>query len=253
MQSPDTLPNVRTVELTAPLRWLSEAWGDLGKVLFPCLTYGCALALFSAFLVFAMVASNLAFWVWALICGFVFVAPILAMGLYEAGRLIERGGRPKLSDIIFVRSAFRQDLAYLGLALLIIFLMWGGIAQIVYGLSTHRLHKTLPEFVVFAIGTPEGHVMLVVGAIVGGPIAFLAYCLVVVSAPMLLDRQNDVFVATVTSIRAVVRNPAPMILWAGLLAGITFATALTGFLALTFVFPWLSLASWRAYRDLVSG
>lgn len=253
MQSPDTLPNIRTVELTAPLRWLSEAWGDLGKAWFPCLTYGSALALFSVFLVFALIASNLAFWVWALICGFVFVAPMLAMGLYEAGRLIERGIQPRLSDITFVRSAFRQDLAYLGLALLIIFLVWGGIAQIVYGLSTHRLHKTLPEFVAFAVGTPEGHVMMAVGSLVGGAIAFLAYCLVVVSAPMLLDRQNDVFMATVTSVRAVVRNPAPMILWAALVAGITLATVLTGFLALTFVFPWLGLASWRAYRDLVSG
>lgn len=81
MQSLDSLPDVRTVELTAPLRWLSEAWGALGKALFPCLTYGCAMALFSAFLVFAMIATNLAFWVWALICGFVFVAPMLVTDL----------------------------------------------------------------------------------------------------------------------------------------------------------------------------
>ena len=31
------------------------------------------------------------------------------------------------------------------------------------------------------------------------------------------------------------------------------ATAATAFLALTVVFPWLGLASWRAYRELVPG
>ncbi|MDP3299097.1 MAG: hypothetical protein Q8M38_03240, partial [Phenylobacterium sp.] len=54
------------------------------------------------------------------------------------------------------------------------------------------------------------------------------------------------------SFRTVALHPAPMILWAALIAGLLLASAATGFLALVVVFPWLGLSSWRAYRALVA-
>jgi uncharacterized membrane protein len=252
MQSTGGLPAVNPISAAAPFRWLAGGWSDLGKAPLPNLAYGFAMFLISVSLVYALVVSNLAFWVWALICGFVFMAPMLAMGLYEAGRKIEQGARPRLADMVFVKSAFRQDLAYLGLALLFIFMVWASIAQITYGLSTHRLYKTFGEFATFALQTPEGHSMMTAGTVLGGLIAFVAYCLVVLSAPMLLDRDTNVFVAMATSVCAVTRNPAPMALWAAMIVGLLLLTALTGFFAMIVVFPWLGLASWRAYREIVA-
>lgn len=246
------LPGVNTIGMGAPFRWLAGAWSDMGRALVPCAVYGLAVALLSFWLSSALIASNAAFWALALSCGFVFVAPMLAMGLYEAGRALEQGERPTLNQMMFVRGALRQDVAYLGLALLLIYLLWGRLAQIVYGLSTYRLHRTVDEFVTFAVGTSEGHSMLISGTIVGGVIAFFTYCLVVVSAPMLLDQRVNVFSATVTSFRAVSKNFAPMLFWAAIIASFMLASAATGFLALIVVFPWLGLASWRAYRDLVA-
>ena len=89
------------------------------------------------------------------------------------------------------------------------------------------------------------------GGLVGGAIAFLTYCLVVVSAPMLLDRRTNVFAAVATSVRAVNANFASLLLWAAIIAVLLLAAAATGFLALVVIFPWLGFASWRAYRDLV--
>jgi uncharacterized membrane protein len=68
---------------------------------------------------------------------------------------------------------------------------------------------------------------------------------------MLLDRQNDIFVATVTSVRCVAMNTLPMLIWAAIIAALILLSMLTGFLALVIVIPWLGLASWRAYRCLV--
>ena len=155
--------------------------------------------------------------------------------------------------MIFVRDAFCQDLAYLGLALLLIFGVWAGVAQIVYGLSTSQIHRNLPDLIGFATGTFEGRRMVLVGSVIGGVIALFAYSLVVVAAPMLLDRRNDVFTAVATSVRTLRENPWPMALWALILAVLTMSTAVTGFLGLTLIFPWLGLASWRAYRELVPG
>ncbi len=245
------LPDIATVDWKAPFRWLRDGWRDLWQAPGPCLIYGLIVTLLSFGLCYALITADAAFWVLALTVGFVFVAPMLAMGLYEAGRSIERGETPALGQMLFVRSALRQDLAYLGLLLVLIYLFWGRIAQIVYGLSTNRLHRTVEDFVTYAVGTPDGHNMLITGSVIGGAIAYLTYCLVVVSAPMLLDRNANFFAAIATSVRAVAENFWPMTLWAAILGILTLASAATGFLALVVVFPWLGLASWRACRELV--
>lgn len=246
------LPHVNPIGPAAPFRWLAGAWSDLWKAPLPCLAYGFALTAFSLGLVAALVMSHAAFWVFALIFGFVFVAPMLAMGLYEAGRGLEAGERPTLAGMVLLPQAVRQDVAYLGLALVVIFSIWAQIAQIVYGLSTFVMHRTVPDFLAFALGTDAGRRMLVVGGVIGGVIAFLTYCLVVVSAPMLLDRRTSIFVATVTSVRSVSANLVPMFIWAALIVALVASAVLTGLLGLIVIFPWLGLASWRAYRDLVT-
>jgi uncharacterized membrane protein len=252
METQSRLPAVHEIGAGAPFRWLSWAWRDLWAAPLPLLASGLLLALASLALASGIYLTNAAFWVLALTFGFVFVAPMLAMGTYEAARRLEAGELPQLGQILFVRAALRQDVAYLGLALLVIYFFWGRIAQIVYGLSTWQIYRTIPEFLTFALTTPEGHRMLLVGSGVGGLIAYATFALVAVSAPMLLDPKASVFAAVATSVRAVARNPGPMLLWALVILGLVMLSAATGFLALTVIFPWLGLASWRAYRELVA-
>ena len=251
MSSSGGLPEVALVSMKAPFCWLAGGWSDWWKAPGPCLVYGLIMALISFGLCYALVVSDAEFWVLALTVGFVFVAPMLAMGLYEAGRQIERGEKPTLGEMLYVRSAVRVDLAYLGLFLVLIYLLWGRIAQIVYGLSTYQLHRTVEDFVEYAIGTPDGQTMLLTGTLSGGAIAYLTYCAVVIAAPMLLDQKTGVFAAIVTSVRTVADNFWPMTLWAVIIAVLVLISAATGFIAFIVIFPWLGLATWRAYRELV--
>jgi uncharacterized membrane protein len=251
MDAPRRLPAIRTIGLSAPFGWLAEGWGDLMKAPAPLLVYGLGVAAASFALCYGVYATNGAFWVLALTAGFVIVAPILAMGPYQAGRRIELGERPGLMQILFVRSAFRQDVAYLSLLLVLIYFFWGRVAQIVYGLSTYQSHPSVDALVAFALGSSDGRVMLLTGTLTGGALAFVTYALMVVSAPMLLNPRASVFEAVATSVRAVNANFFPLLLWAGIIAALLLLSAATGFLALVFVFPWLGLASWRAYRSLV--
>jgi uncharacterized membrane protein len=252
MQSTSRLPAVHEIGPAAPFGWLAWAWRDLWTAPAPLLAYGLIISAVSFALCYALYVTNAAFWAVTLTFGFVFVAPMLAMGPYEAGRRLDEGERPRLPDILFVRRAWRQDQAYLGLALFVIYGVWAQIAQIVYGLSTWQIHRTVPALVDFAVGKPEGWRMLAVGGAIGGGIAYGTYVLVAVSAPMLLNPRADVFAAVVTSVRAVARNPGPMFLWAAIIAVLVALSAATGFVLLVVVFPWLGLASWRAYRELVA-
>lgn len=251
MEHAGTSSNV-LIGMDAPFRWLGEAWRDLWRAPLAFLPYGAVITIISVLLSWALFATNLDFWVLVLTAGYVFVAPMLAMGCYEGGRILEQGHKPTLRQLIFVRAAFRQDVAYLGLALLMIYFIWTGFAQIVYGASTYHLHKTVPELVAFAVGTLDGLYMLAIGSLVGAIMAYFTFTFVVVSAPMLLDPQANVFEATAASFNAVTRNPIYLTLWAAIIAVFILAAAISGFLFLVIIFPWLGLASWRAYRELVS-
>lgn len=245
------LPSINAVGYGAPFRWMALGWRDLCRAPGPLLVHGLVVAALSFAIAYEVYATNAAFWALAFTFGYVFVAPVIAMGPYEAGRRLTAGERVTLGGITLVRPALRQDVAYLGLALLLIYLLWGRVAQIVYGLSTWTMQHTIPDFLAWAVGTAEGHAMLLTGSIVGGAFAYLTFALVIVSAPMLLDPDADVFSATATSVRAVSANPGPTLLWAVILAVVLAITAASGFALMIVTFPWLGLASWHAYRALV--
>lgn len=251
MAAASRLPAVRTIGLTAPLTWLVWGWRALWATWSVSLPVGVAVAAVCAAIGWGLISTDLAPWAVALTAGFVFVAPVLAMGNYETGRRYETGEVQRLGTTFLPPGVLRQDLAYLGLLLFLIFGVWLQTAQIVYGLSTFQIHRTVESFVDFALNTPDGHDMLLAGTVVGGVMAFVTYGLVVVSAPMLLNPRYGVFEAIATSVRAVHANFAPMLLWAAIIAILTLGSAGTGFAALVIVFPWLGLASWKAYRDLV--
>ncbi|NQY96627.1 MAG: DUF2189 domain-containing protein [Henriciella sp.] len=248
-----SLPHVATISVTAPFKWLSGAWQDYLSAPLPFMIYGIILSAISAMIAWALVFSGAFAWVFVLAGGFFLVAPILAMGLYEGGRMLEQGQSPGLTDIVLVREAVRLDLAYLGLALFLIYMFWTRIAQIVYALSTPVMHKTPAEFLTFMFTTQDGFSMALTGTLVGGAIAFLAFSLVVISAPMLLSAKSDVFIATITSVRCVTKNFLPMLVWGLLIVVLTAIGIATVFFGLILVYPLIGLATWRAYRDLVPG
>ena len=245
------LPDVATSTIGAPFRWLSGAWQDYLRAPLPFMIYGIVLAGISAMIAWALVFSGAFAWVFVLAGGFFLIAPILAMGLYEGGRMLEDGETPGLTDIVLVRSAVRADIAYLGLALFLIYLFWTRLAQIVYALSTSVMHKDPTDFLAFMFTTPEGLSMAATGSVIGGVVAFLAFSLAVISAPMMLGGQTDIFIATITSVRSVTKNPGPMLVWALLIAVLTAIGIATAFFGLILIFPLIGLASWRAYRELV--
>lgn len=245
------LPEVAKISVGAPLRWIAGAWQDYLRAPLPFLIYGIVLSGFSAMIAWALLFSGAFAWVFVLAGGFFLIAPVLAMGLYEGGRILEHGDTPSLTDIVLVRSAIKLDIAYLGLALLLIYFFWTRLAQIVYALSTPFMHKSPSDFLTFMFTTSDGLTMAVTGTVIGAVVAFLAFSLVVISAPMMLGAKTDVFIATITSVRAVTRNLIPMLVWAVLIAVLTAIGIATAFFGLILVFPLIGLASWRAYRELV--
>ena len=71
------------------------------------------------------------------------------------------------------------------------------------------------------------------------------------SVPLLMSRELDAVTAVVTSFRAVLLNPGPMMLWAWLVTMLIGVGMVTGFLGLVITFPLIGHATWHAYRAVV--
>ena len=244
------LPNVRRVHFSAPLAWLAIGWRDFKMAPYMFSLFGVGLAATSMLVAGVLYTTGRFSWFMVFAGGFMIIPPIIATGLYRGAQMQEQGKIPALVDLLAPLLKGRADQWMLGVALLFLFGLWAEVAYLIYGLSTSAVHRNAFDFFAFLI-TPAGLQMALIGTLIGGAIAFLAYTIVVVSAPMLLDPEMDFFIALITSFRAVLINFPAMLLWALIIAALTIIGILTAFLGLIVIFPWIGLSSWHAYRSLV--
>ncbi|RMG56928.1 MAG: DUF2189 domain-containing protein [Gammaproteobacteria bacterium] len=241
---PEALPFVapcRRLEWSAPLRWLRAGWHDFRTAPGPGLTYGGILVLISW--ISAALAWKVGGWVLllALLTGFVFLAPILALGLYSISCQIEAGLKPRLGYCL--REGWRnlRNEMLFGLVLLIVFLLWaraGSAVHIFFPVEQQADWHALLAF-------------LAIGSAVGAIFAFLVFAASAFSLPMMLHLRVDAITAVLTSVNAVLRNKGPMLLWAGIILLLLALGVLTGFVGLAIVMPVLGHATWHAYRDTI--
>jgi len=110
---------------------------------------------------------------------------------------------------------------------------------------------SLSEFLRVVLTTNAGLLFLAIGTLDGAALSLILFSLTVVSFPLLLDREVDFVTAMVTSVRAVVTSPLPMIGWAAVIVILLIVSALPYFLGLLVTLPVLGHTTWHLYRRIV--
>jgi uncharacterized membrane protein len=239
-----------SIPFDAPWAWLAAGWRDLWRIPLVSLSYGAgftaavvgvlaALAIFEAHSLFPAVAG-----------GYLIIAPFLGVGLYEASRRLVAGEAVTLSGIVRTRLASPGQLAFFGLLLLLVFLVWLRIAFLLMMLFLGTATPpAIEQFVHDMLLTVPGLSLLVVGSAVGASLSGLVFAMSALAVPMLMVERVDALTAAGRSIATVMANPKPMALWAALIAAMmacAFATMLVG---LVIVFPLIAHATWHAYVE----
>ncbi|HXZ68669.1 MAG TPA: DUF2189 domain-containing protein [Alphaproteobacteria bacterium] len=241
---------VVSVSLEAPWRWLGQGWRDIWRRPVYSLGYGAVLTFIGLALAGACWMLGISALIPVLAGAFMLVGPILAVGLYEMSRRYEAGEAFGFKDILFVRTASRTQLFYLGFGLMFLILVWMRIATLLFALFVSDSYPDLTDFAAFALTTSSGLALIIIGTAIGGAIAFLVFAVSAISVPMLMDREIDFVTAIMASINAVKRNPGPMLLWAWLIALLVGFGLATLFAGLIIVFPLVGHATWHAYEEL---
>jgi uncharacterized membrane protein len=246
---PAAEPRVRQVALGTPIDWLQLGARDLHRSLRPSLAVGLAVAVAGWLLLAA--TWKVAYLAPALMGGFLFVAPFAAIAIYGYTRQLERGNA---LDPAEARGAWRANagsIALFGFMLAVALIFWERVAAIVFA-AFYRGEPLQVTNLLTSVIFSGAHwpLVLALGA-AGALIAAVVFVLSVVTVPLLVDRPVDVVTAALTSVRCCLRNPGPMLLWALLIAAITWIGLLTMMVGLVLVFPWIAHASWHAYRGMV--
>jgi len=254
--SPLTMPMIRTVDIDRPWFWLSEGWRDFVAAPGLSLTYGLVAA--AAFAILSLLFSSMGSWHWAiaLMLGFLFVGPILAVGLYEISRRREGDLKSTLRDSLHGWRRNVMTTMSLGIIMVVLLMAWflnsyemtalfvadtGLMARVFGGEINLASFLTSITWPMIAAASLTGVFWLIV-----------TFSLTALSVPFASDHEDvDVITAIAVSVKAVRRNWRPMLLWAGLILIFAGIGVLPFYLGLVITFPLLGYATWHAYRDII--
>ena len=245
------LPRIRVVGTDRPWMWLSAGWRDMCASPTISIAYGTLAVISSFILVAGLAMTDLGYLILPMGAGFMLLGPVLAVGLYEASRLLERGEHPTLTKVIGAYHRNGVQIAGIGLALMLALLAWIRVAMLIFALFFSMEPPALDQLIDRVFFSAETIPFLLTGTIVGGVIATAVFAISVVSIPMLLDRETDTVTAMATSVAVVRENWQAMAAWGFLIALFMAAGMVTGFLGMALAFPLIGHASWHCYRDLV--
>ncbi len=239
---------IRKIDSSAPMRWLSKGISDFKVSPMLSLSYGILYAAIGLFLIWLTYKNPV--YAFGMVTVFYLAGPVIAVGLYCMSRHIEAGVKPSFNQ--GCRAMCYNPVGIIGFSIVIgmLIVFWSIITAALFAvyfgsmtisgdfLSTLMANKQI---------VPFAGILAVVGLFFG----VVCFMLSVISIPLMTHRKVDIVTAMVTSVRAVKKNPVVMFTWAFAivaLIGLGFAFAFVG-VAITL--PIVGHASWHAYRELV--
>ena len=242
----DEMPFVapcRKLSPWAPFRWIKLGIKDLLQAPQHSMAYGLTVALMIGIVCLLAWFRGSQWFMFAMIGGFVFMAPLTCIGLYAISAQLERGQQPVMARS--ARAAWKRHFGnemIFALALLVIFLVWARAAVMVSVFFPTDGSPTLGDWVVY----------LGFGSAIGAVFAAVTFSASAFALPMIMHRDVDSITAIVTSVNAVLRNKRAMLVWLSIVVFSLLLGAATAFVGLIVIVPIIGYAAWHGYLETIN-
>lgn len=245
-------PVVRRIGTADIAEALGQGLRDFQAMPLYGLLFGAVYAGGGMVILLCLTAFGMVYLAYPLAAGFALIGPFVAVGLYELSRRREAGQSISLLAV-WATVKSRGEIGWMAFVTLFVFVIWMYQVRLLIALliGLHASFSSLQEFITVVLTTSEGLWFLAIGNAVGAALSLILFSLTVVSFPLLLDRDVDFVTAMITSVRAVVTSPVPMIGWAAVIVVLLVVSALPYFLGLLVTLPVLGHATWHLYRRIV--
>ena len=241
----DALPFVapcRVLPTWAAIGWLRKGLADLRAAPMLSLFYGLFTASGGVFMTFVSLRFGNYWMLLAALSGFLFIGPILCLGLYAVSAQLERGEKPALAAGLREAGVRRLGTEMVfALILLVVFLVWLRAGAMVHVFFPVEADPELADLVAY----------LGIGGAVGVFFGSITFATSTFSLPMMMHRDVDAVTAVVTSINAVLRNKRAMLVWGSVIVALVGIGIATAFAGLIFAFPLLADATWPGYEETI--
>jgi uncharacterized membrane protein len=246
-------PVVRRITAADIAEALGQGLRDFQALPLYGLAFGALYALGGIAIVLCLTAFGMIYLAYPLAAGFALIGPFVATGLYEVSRRRE-AKQPISIGAIWSAITSRSEIGWMAFVTLFFFVIWMYQVRLLIALllGLNASFSSLRDFMTVLLTTNEGLLFLAIGNLDGAALSLILFSLTVVSFPLLLDRDVDFVTAMVTSVRAVVASPLPMIGWAAIIVVLLIVSSLPYFLGLLVTVPVLGHATWHLYRRIVA-
>ena len=240
---------IRRVPAGKSIEWLNRGWDDLKRIGWPGLAQGVLIAVLGAVLL--TLGSTHMYLTAAAVTGYLLVGPVMTTGLCELARRREAREPLGFDESLQALTRNPDGLLHFGGILASIALLWFVLSGVLLG---SVLNDSVPSLAVALWGgasmlTPS---QLLGYLVCGGVLAAIVFAVSVVSVPLIIERHASASEATRASLRVTFANLPAMLVWAGLIVGLTAIGFLTLLIGMVVVAPLLGYATWHAYRDLIA-
>ena len=244
---------INVITVSDVLFSLRDGLRDFQKAPIYGLFFGAVYAAFGWFLLYMMIVLDFGSYVYPMVTGFALVAPFAGAGFYEISRRLQTG-EPLSWGALFgcIFGPGGKAVGIMAMVTTFSYIIWLDIAAALYVMFFSMKPLRFNALLEAILTTPKGFAFFVVGNGIGAALALIVFSIMVVSLPMVFDREVDFVTAMITSVKSVLANPKPMLVWCviiGVLLGLSLASVFVGLIV---TLPILGHATWHLYKRVVA-